>query len=425
MVSTPQALDHESEPYTRGLGSELEQGRRFRILFADNDRDTRQTIQSYFLDSEFDIITVSSTHAARLIIYFDGESLDAIILDGRLTNDDEPLDRSGYELGEDLVAQLVNLPPIIIHSRYDDRRHEQNELIFISKFEKWRIVPLVREEIRRSVRRRRSGPWRASLPVVIFDDESGAAEQLRLELARHDIIALPCPDLSAMLEAAPYLPSAMFVIDLDAEEGARAERLDAVRRLCNLREESGHNFYVTVLAGHGDVIREAEQAGADVPLVKHSAEDDAQEISMVMAQQKMEVDRAAASARQRLLTERWYPRLVDQLNEVRKHPELGMATPAAIVERALNWPLLTPEEQLILTSLYTQMFACGAGAASDEVIDLCIEGASMLANNRAQGADVHEWVERATRRSPDFTLAWFKEQYLKETFDDDEEDEEA
>jgi hypothetical protein len=95
-----------------------------------------------------------------------------------------------------------------------------------------------------------------------------------------------------------------------------------------------------------------------------------------------------------------------------------MGAAAETVQRALNWPFLMPQEQHVLTALYMQMLAAGGRAADPRTIDLCVEGASMLADDRAKGADVKAWSERARRHSPDFTLAWLDEEY----FDDDPEE---
>ncbi|MDT7808674.1 MAG: hypothetical protein QOJ70_2487 [Acidobacteriota bacterium] len=395
----------------RGLRQQV---RRFRILVAENRPSTLRTTSEFLTRAGFEIIPVSSPQAAHLVIKFNIETLDAIILDGRLTKDDNDKDRSGYKLAQDTLAQFNGqCPPIVIFSRYDDRRHielERDGVSFVSKYEGHEhLVERVKELIgglASDEPRKTSRPSHSALPVFILDDQGGGdAEQLLAELTKNGVQALPCAGLSALREASPYLPSAIFVVDLDASR--LSEGVEAIRALRKLVEESGRPFYVVALSGREEARHEASRVGADVFLPKASAEMDALELITRMAQYKMELDRAAAAER---LATQGYEMLLGQLREVGESPEQGMTAPIETVRRALNWSFLMPKEQLVLSSLYTQMLAARGRAADAVTIGLCVEGASMLAADRARGADVRGWLERARRHSPDFTLVWLDEE---------------
>lgn len=414
MLTSQHDLIADPETYPGGPEPEARRPRRLQVLIADNDRYNLRTASEYFEGTEFDTVTVSSAEAARLVISFSADALDAIVLDGRLIRDRDARDRSGYALAEEMLAQFGHLPPIIIFSRYEDRRHSEGDrdgIIFVSKYVRHEIVDRVREviQLHRLSRRRRAGPSHPPPPVIILDDQRGAADRLQDKLTEYGIQALTCADMSALAEAAPYLPPAMFVIDLDA--GAGAAGAEAIRSLKELRDASGRPFYVAALAGREESKR-AAAAAADVFLVKASAEVDALELITRLSLHKMELERAAAARPQTQLALRWYEELIRQLREVRESPAHGLAAPAETVRRALNWPFLEPEEQLVLSSLYTQMLAAGRGGADAGTLDLCIEGASMLADERARDADVRGWLERARRHSAGFTLAWLDEEFF-------------
>jgi DNA-binding NtrC family response regulator len=408
-------LAERGEPEARGR-------RGFRILIADNEPFTLLTTKGNFADMGFDVVAVGSAQAARLLLYFNADALEAIVLDGRLTDDSKEKDRSGYALAEEMLDWFGYLPPVIIFSMYEDRRGKlkRDGITFVPKPAGYEVlIQTVSDAIqqRRQAPRRRARRAGAMPPVVIL---GGDADRLREELDKHSVDAQTCTNAGALLEAAPYLPSAIFVVDITGN--APQEGLQAIRLLRELREGSGHSFYVVALAGSKEFKQEAERAGSDVSLVTDSAETDALEISARMAQQKRAMERATDEAKKERLAERFYGELVKLLQEVRQSPERGMSAPAEVVERALHWPSLAPEEQLVLTSLYTQMLAVGAGAPDEKTVDLCIEGASMLAKDGAPSADVYEWVERASRHSPAFRLAWFKEEFLTEVYEDDLEE---
>jgi len=212
----------------------------------------------------------------------------------------------------------------------------------------------------------------------------------------------------------------MFIIDLDACESA--EGVEAIHSLKESQEPVAQLSYVAALASTEEFRYGSAEAGADFFLVKDSAETDALELILRLAQHRMELDRAAAEKTQWQLAVHWYEILVNQLLAIREGRAQSMAASKETVERALNWPFLSPEEQLVLTALYTQMLSIGEREADPGTIDLCLEGAKMLAHDRAESGDVHEWVERATQHSPNFTLAWFREEFLEDVFEDEGED---
>lgn len=420
LIAEPQDLVITREPHPRKHDPEKYGRRRFRVLLADNAPLILDTTRDYFENTEFDIITVESAQAARLLINFMAHALDAIVLDGRLTNDADPEDRSGYDLAVEMLDRFGYLPPIIIYSLYlRGEELERDGITFVLKDETDSIVDAVRAAIVKGRFRpqRRMSLEGAMPPVVILDDQSGTADLLRDELGRHDIDAETCADLEALLEAAPNLQSAMFILDVDGPE--RAERLEAIRRLKGL---PGQTFYVVALVGREELKQEAAQAGPDVILVKDSAEADALDIVTRMAQHRMAMDRAAAEAAQRRRSRLWYEKLLRQLREVKETPEMGMSAPAETVQQALNAAFLEPAEQFVLVSLHTQMLSSGGGAPDPATIDLCIEGASMLAAGDTSAADARAWLERAQRYSPDFTLSWLDEEFYDDPDEDDDED---
>jgi DNA-binding NarL/FixJ family response regulator len=423
LIAELKDLPIPQEPHPEKHGPERYSRRRFRVLLADNAPLILDTTRDYFESTEFDIIAVGSEQAARLLINFMSHALDAIVLDGRLTDDAAPEDRSGYELAVEMLDRLDYLPPIIIYSLYlSGEELERKGITFVLKDETDRIVEEVRAAIgrRRFRPQRRMSPGGAMPPVVILDDQGGGADLIRKELGRHDIDAETCADLTALLEAAPNLPSAMFILDVDGPE--RAERLEAIRRLKRLSEQT---FYVVALVGREELKQEAAQAGPDVILVKDSVEADALDIVTRMAQHRMAMDRAAAEAAQRRLSQGRYKKLVTQLREVKESPERGMSAPAETVQQALNAAFLDPAEQFVLVSLHTQMLSAGGGAPDPATVDLCIEGASMLAAGDTSAADARAWLKRAQRYSPDFTLSWLDEEFYDDPDEDEDEEEDG
>lgn len=423
-----QLLNNDTELYSRGFDYQTDDVRKFQVLIADNSETALSLTREYFDSAGFNIISVGSPQAAKLVIDFNASVLDAIILDGRLTDDDDDMDRSGYELAQETLARVEDPPPLIIYSRYDDRRQfalDWDKILFVLKEEgRAVLVEKVQEQINLRLSARPRSPERPSpstQSVVILDARSsGVPNRLQAELMKSGVNARTCESLSALLEAAPYIPSPMLIIDLDLCE--YEEGLQAIHSLKESHDPSGQPLYVAALASSEELRYEVTQARADAFLVKDTAETDALELIIRMAQHRMELERVAAANPQAQLAKLGYQKLLRQLGAIRESPAQGMATPMEMVERALNWPFLTPEEQLVLTALYTQMLAIGGSETDTGTIDLCIEGASMLARDRAQSADVHEWIERATLHSPNFTLAWFKEEFLEEMFEDDGEE---
>ncbi len=397
--------------------------RKPQVLIADNSGGALRTTQEFFEDEGVNTIALQSLEAAKLVIFFNIRVLDAIVLDGRLTDDEEPRDRSGYDLALETFNQYEDCPPIIIYSRYDDRPRfdiDWDVIPFVSKDQSRKVlVNTVRERIKRRQLDSQSGgprsadiPAHLSPPYIILDAPGGDAYRLAAALKRYDIQAHTCPSVSALAEAAPYLPPAMYIIDFGACE--REEGMKAIRSL----KESRDSFlpaYVVALADDDEFGYDAAQSGADFFKVKESAETDALELILRMSQH-------AAQLLQTRLVEIRYKQLIRHLRQIRESGAHGMAAPIKTVELTLDGPLLLPEEQLVLTALYTQMLSIGEGEADAGTIELCLEGAEMLANDRGQRSDVHEWVERATQHSPNFTLAWFKEEFLEERYEDDGEE---
>lgn len=407
--------------------------RTYKVLIADNSESAMLTTKEFFEEARCDVIAVGSREAAKLIIEYTAHELDAVVLDRRLTRDDDAKDNSGHELARETRREFGESFVIVLYSRLDeglqpgpDGSDSPDEIVYISKEEhRGVLVETVIELIRRfasTSHRRPRLPIRLPPPVVILEDAGAAADSsLRAELMALNVHARPLTNLDDLLTVASHLPSASFILDLDACGRGSEKCIEAIREMKGLEDATGRPFYVAALAGGEEFMSEAWEAGADDFLVKDkdSAMTDALQLETRMRLYRIERDQTALTKPVTRLTSIYYKRLVEQLQEIKESPERGMAVPLRTVGLALDLPSLTPPEQLVLTSLDTQMRAVGPRAADDRTIDLCIEGAMMLADERASRADVRGWSERALRHSPDFILAWVSEEAFEELIDND------
>jgi len=414
--------------------------RKYLVLIADNSDSALRTTREYFKEVGCDTIAVRSREAAKLIIDYNANSLDAIVLDRRLTCDDDAKDSSGRELAREARREFGELFAIVVYSRQDEDHQSDpdtpagendphDEIIYMSKEEHRgvlvdKVFQLIQLRASTSHRRLRL-PIHLPPPVIILEDAEASSDSLQAELIARHVHARPLSNLDDLLTVAHHLPSATFIIDLDAcERKGRAERgVEAIRALKSLEDATGRSFYVAALASGEEFMSMTLEASADDFLVKDkdSAETDALELDARMRLHKIESDQIALAKPVTKLALIYYKKLVEQLREIKESPERGMASPLRTIGRALNLPSLTPQEQLVLTSLHTQMLTIGARAADARTLDLCIEGAMMLADNRASRADVRGWSERALRHSPAFALTWVSERAFEELLDDDTE----
>lgn len=428
----------QDEPHA-GHPNRSDSTRNYRVLIADNSDSALRTTSEYFEEVGCDTIAVQSREAAKLIIEYNANSLDAIVLDRRLTRDDDAKDSSGRELAREAHNEFGDLFAIVVYSRQDEGHQsdpdtpageesdQHDEIIYMSKEEHRRVLvdkvfQLI--ELRASTFRRRPRlPIHLPPPVIILENAEATSDGLQAELMACNVHARPLTNLDDLLTVAQHLPSATFVLDLDAceREGGAGRGIEAIKSLKSLEGATRRSFHIVALAGGKELISMAVEAGVDDFLVRYSAKIDALELDRRMRLHTIERHQSALVKPVTELALFYYTELVEQLREIKERPEHGMAVPLRTVGRALDLPSLTPQEQLVLTSLHTQMIAVGARAADARTIDLCIEGAMMLADDRASRADVRGWNERALRHSPDFALAWVSERAFEELLDDDTE----
>lgn len=413
---------------------------KYQVLIADNSDSALRITREYFEEVGCDTIAVRSREAAKLIIDYNAHDLDAIVLDRRLTRDDDAKDSSGRELARETRREFGELFAIVVYSRQDEGHQSDpdmsaggddppDEIIYMSKEEnRGVLVDKVFQRIQRlasSSHRRPRLPIHLPPPVIILEDVGATSDGLQAELVARNVHARPLANLDDLLIVAHHLPSATFVVDLDACErkGGARRGIEAIRSLKSLEGAAKRSFYVAALAGGEEFMSVALEAGADDFLVKDkgSAETDALELDTRMRLHKIESDQTALAKPVTELALIYYKKLVEQLQEIKESPGHGMAAPLRTVGRALDLPSLTPQEQLVLTSLHTQILSVGARAADARTVDLCIEGAMMLANDRASSADVRGWSKRALRHSPDFAPTWVSERAFEELLDNDTE----
>jgi CheY-like chemotaxis protein len=427
MVPTTREEPHVEHP------NSPESTREYQVLIADNSESALFTTTEYFEEAGCNTISVRSREAAKIIIEYNAHSLDAVVLDRRLTRDDDAKDSSGRELACETRREFGELFAIVIYSRQDEGLQpgshapggagdSPDEIIYMSK-EEHRGVLVDKvfqriQDIALTYHKRPRLPIHLPPPVIILEG-GGAASSLRAALLAHNVHARPLTSLDDLLTVALHLPSATFILDLDACEHTGG--IEAVRSLKSLEDSTRRPFYVAVLASGEEFMSMVVEAGADGFIVKDSAETDALKLDTVMRLHKIETDQAALVKPVTELALLYYKKMVEQLREIKASQGHDMVEPLRTLRRALDLPSLTAQEQLMLTSLHTQMLALGARGADARTVDLCIEGAEMLADARASHADVSGWNERALRHSPDFAPTWVSERAFEELFSDDTE----
>src|SRR5215210_7913464 len=75
------------------------------LLIAENNPTALETSKEYFIRYEGPrVIPAETPGEARILLKHGKEKPDAVILDARLTDDKDDMDRSGLDLAEELVA---------------------------------------------------------------------------------------------------------------------------------------------------------------------------------------------------------------------------------------------------------------------------------------------------------------------------------
>lgn len=79
----------------------------YKILLVENKKQYRETVQEFLERRGFRVFGADSPAAAQVILKT--ETIDLIVLDVRLLNDEDELDVSGLELAKDLPAEIPKL----------------------------------------------------------------------------------------------------------------------------------------------------------------------------------------------------------------------------------------------------------------------------------------------------------------------------
>jgi ActR/RegA family two-component response regulator len=254
----------------------------------------------------------------------------------------------------------------------------------------------------------------STFTVVILEDMQEAAKNLKNELHKRKVSAHLCKSIGELITHASTMMAAMFAVDLDMGEGRRQEGLDAVKELRKLSRNKRRSFYIAALTSHSELQEEASQAGVDAFIVKSSARTDALELLTRLSAHTIEVEKMWADPIQTELAKREYSNLARQLKTVRTlNHGLRLSSAIATIQRALNWPFLLPNEQLVLSTLDEQLRAAHErGDIDEETLKICIEGVEIIAKDRSLDRPISEWIQRAHLRSSDFIFSWLDNEDL-------------
>jgi len=394
------------------------------ILVAENDPDTMQTTVEA-LESEFEIIRATDLDEAREAVNSHPE-IAAILMDGRLERDPDQKDRSGWELAAELQATGICRAPIIMFSQYEQTRDNDAaraaygpaqhvpRITYLGKdVEDLELIRRILEEIHLNVRlltNLEEVPRYHQPPILAFA-HNGSNNGFRViadELKKKGEPTHVLDNLEELKTSMNLHPSAMFAVDVTNQIG-----LEAITVLHTQRSNLDQNFYIAALTG--DEIRpDVLRAGIDAFVTKDSPQTVASEIMVRKSEFKIEIERKQLALRQ-------YRKLVTQLDKIKGSRSQEVSAALHTVERALDWPFLLSNEKVILTSLYLQLLHAKKSGMDAKIEDLSIEGATMLAQDRAAAASVKDWIERARCSSAEFALTWLEDDALSGDVEDKDE----
>jgi CheY-like chemotaxis protein len=381
------------------------------ILVAENDPETmRTTIEA--LENDFQIILATNLDEARVAVK-SHPVLAAILMDGRLDNDRDHKDRSGWELAAEAQSTGVARAPIIVYSQFEQTREEppvprQHSVPHVPRItylekdaESDALVKRILEEIHLNLQEATNLdqiPRYHQPPILAFAPSNGigpVAEELRRRGETTQILA----DLDELKAAMNLHPSAVFAVDVADQIG-----LQAINVLNTQRSNLDQNFYIAALTSGDEIKQDVLHAGVNAFVAKDSPQAVASEIMVRKSEFKIEIERKQLALGQ-------YRKLVTQLDDAKRSPSHDISAALQTVQRALDWPFLMLKEKVVLTSLYLRMLAAAEVDIDAETLDICIEGASMLAKEGA-ASGLQDWIERAGRHSADFTLTWLDDDAL-------------
>jgi hypothetical protein len=202
-------------------------------------------------------------------------------------------------------------------------------------------------------------------------------------------------------------PEIVFILDIDLGREREREGLDAIRELNVLRAAYSLPFYIAVLTSHSEFEADAAEAGADVFLVKESHTIDA--LELLARLESRAVDRMSAVARetQTQLAQREYKELRRRLTKLKEGKIEYLSESIASIRRGLSWPLLPPEDQMILSMLSGPLSRAERnGQIQPTVVDLAIEGIDLLRHERPEEQELIDWAARIKAVCSDALIPW-------------------
>jgi len=114
-----------------------------------------------------------------------------------------------------------------------------------------------------------------------------------------------------------------------------------------------------------------------------------------------------------LLAEREYKRLRRRLQNLKEGRTEYLSNAVVAINRGLNWPLLTPADQMVLSLLSGPITKAEKEVHIDPVVlDLCIEGVDLLLRHASE-AEVAEWATRMRRVMSDVLVPWLRSEDLR------------
>ena len=385
------------------------------ILVAENDLETLETTIEA-LESEFEIIRAKSLDEAREAANSNPE-LAAILMDGRLERDHDQKDRSGWELADELQATGIARAPIIIYSQFEETRDNDvargaeglvqqiPRITYLGKeVEGADLTKRILEEIHLNVKQLNVEeiPRYHQPPILAFahNGRNNGFKVIADELKKKGEPTQVLDNLDELKSAMNLHLSAMFAVDVTSQIG-----LEAINVLHTKRSNLNQNFYIAALTSGDEIRPDVLRADIDAFVTKDSPQTVASEIMVRKAEFKIEIERKQLALRQ-------YRKLVSQLEKAKGSNSQEVSAALHTVQRALDWPFLLSSEKVILTSLYLQLLHATKAGMRANIWDICIEGTRMLAQDRAAGADVKDWIERARRSSAEIALTWMDDDAL-------------
>jgi CheY-like chemotaxis protein len=254
----------------------------------------------------------------------------------------------------------------------------------------------------------------AVVPIVIVDDLATSADNLRDELVerlrewRPDIRV--CYDVAEIDENISGFdhPEMVFILDIDMGPGRELAGLHTIRMVSDLRNSKKLPYYIVVLTSHGELEREAYDAGADVFLTKATSHTiDALEVVTRLEWRRAERIQKIARENQRELAKSEYQQLLRRLRQLIAGDMRYIAESLASISRALNWPFIPAEHSMVLSMLRGPfMKAEQSGFVAPEMVEMAIEGIGLLRTEPPNKEALAGWVSRMDEMCPNSVVRW-------------------